>query len=138
MWSETLKKPSLLGTALGFLLLSIMASDGMPQDPPADRFVTLSQSDLLDKIKGGWVGQVIGCTYGGPTEFQFQSTFIHDYQPLSWSRDALSWYFENVPGLYDDIYMDLTFVEAIEEKGLCGKIRPGRLHALARQPDGQI
>jgi hypothetical protein len=113
MWSEKLKKFSLPGAAPGILLLSIMASDGKLQDPPADRFVTLSQVELLDKIKGGWAGQVIGCT-----EFRFQSAFIQDYQPLSWSRDALPWYFENVPGLYDDLYMDLTFVEAIEEKGL--------------------
>jgi hypothetical protein len=118
MWSEELKKLSLLGTALGFLLLSIVASDGSAQDPIADRFITLPRSALLDKIKGGWAGQVVGCTYGGPTEFQFQSTFIHDYQPLSWSREALPWFFENIPGLYDDIYMDLTFVEVIEEKGL--------------------
>jgi hypothetical protein len=118
MWSKELKKFTLLGTALGFLLLSIMALDGGPQNPVADRFATLPQRELLDKIKGGWAGQVIGCTYGGPTEFRFQSTFIHEYQPLSWSRESLPWFFENVPGLYDDIYMDLTFVEVIEEKGL--------------------
>ena len=33
---------------------------------------TLSKTDLMDKIKGGWAGQVIGCTYGGPTEFRFK------------------------------------------------------------------
>jgi hypothetical protein len=87
-------------------------------NPRSDDFVTLSKGRLMDKIKGGWAGQVIGCTYGGPTEFRFQSTFIHEYQPLSWSRDALPWFFENDPGLYDDIYMDLTFVEVLEEKGL--------------------
>ena len=29
--------------------------------------VTMSKTTLFDKIKGGWAGQVIGCTYGGPT-----------------------------------------------------------------------
>ena len=33
---------------------------------------TLSVNALKDKIKGGWAGQTIGCTYGGPTEFQFK------------------------------------------------------------------
>ena len=80
--------------------------------------VTITKARLLDKIKGGWAGQVIGCTYGGPTEFRFQSTFIPDYQPISWSRDSLRWFFENAPGLYDDIYMDLTFVEVLEKEGL--------------------
>jgi hypothetical protein len=88
------------------------------QAPLPDRLVTLPRSALLDKIKGGWAGQAIGCTYGGPTEFIFQSTFIPDYQPIQWSRDSLRWAFENVPGLYDDIYMDLTFVEVLEKEGL--------------------
>ena len=26
---------------------------------------TMSKTKLLDKVKGGWAGQVIGCTYGG-------------------------------------------------------------------------
>ena len=29
--------------------------------------VTMSKTTLFDKIKGGWAGQVIGCTYGGST-----------------------------------------------------------------------
>ena len=28
--------------------------------------VTLTKRVLLDKIKGGWAGQTIGCAYGGP------------------------------------------------------------------------
>jgi hypothetical protein len=98
------------------LVLSWIGISG--QDPSSEDFVGLSRDRLLDKIQGGWAGQVIGCTYGGPTEFRFQSTFIPNYQALDWRPDSLAWFFENVPGLYDDIYMDLTFVEVIEEKGL--------------------
>lgn len=32
----------------------------------------LDKDVLLDKIKGGWAGQTIGCTYGGPTEFKYK------------------------------------------------------------------
>jgi hypothetical protein len=103
---------------LSVLLLSILTSGKEQQSSPQDPFVTLPRSALLDKIKGGWAGQVIGCTYGGPTEFRFQSTFIPDYQPIAWSRDSVRWYFGNAPGLYDDIYMDLTFVEVLEREGL--------------------
>ena len=103
---------------IGFLSLSILSSDARLQDLSTDRSIDLPRSALLDKIKGGWAGQVIGCTFGGPTEFRYRSTFIHDYQPLSWGPEALLWYFENAPGLYDDIYMDLTFVEVLEEIGL--------------------
>ena len=36
----------------------------------------LTTEILKDKIKGGWAGQVIGCTFGGPTEFQYKGTLI--------------------------------------------------------------
>ena len=73
---------------------------------------------LKDKIKGGWAAQTIGCTFGGPTEFRFRGTFIRDYQPIPWYDGYMKWWYENAPGLYDDIYMDLTFVEIFEKEGL--------------------
>ena len=39
---------------------------------------TLTKAELTDKIKGGWAGQVIGCTFGGPTEFKFKGSMIND------------------------------------------------------------
>ncbi len=80
--------------------------------------VTLSKDVLKDKIKGGWAGQVIGCTFGGPTEFQWNSTFIPQHVPIGWDDTRMQWYYDNAPGLYDDVYMDLTFVQVFEEKGL--------------------
>ena len=72
--------------------------------------VTISKSVLQDKIKGGWAGQVIGCTYGGPTEFHYKGTMINDYNPIEWDENKMLWYYQNSPGLYDDVYMDLTFM----------------------------
>jgi hypothetical protein len=81
---------------------------------------------LQDKIRGGWAGKVVGCTYGGPTEFRFQGTIIQDYQPLAWSGQAIPWAFKNSPGLYDDVYMNLTFVDVFRKEGL-----EAPAHALA-------
>jgi len=78
----------------------------------------MSKEELKDKIKGAWAMQTVGVTFGGPTEFVYKSTFIHDYTPIDWSEDNLKWWFENEPGLYDDIFMDLTFVDIIEKKGI--------------------
>ncbi len=80
--------------------------------------ITISKAKLLDKIKGGWAGQTIGCTYGGPTEFRYNGTMIQDYIPLTWKDGCIKWWYENMPGLYDDIYMDLTFVEVFDRLGL--------------------
>jgi hypothetical protein len=106
---------------LGFAALALgltVPLGASPRNATANRFVTLPKSVVLDKIRGGWAGQVIGCTFGGPTEFVFNSTFIPEYQPLAWTGGAVKWYFDNEPGLYDDVYMDLTFVRVLEEEGL--------------------
>jgi hypothetical protein len=90
--------------------------------------IAFSKEILLDKIKGGWAGQVIGCTYGGPTEFRFCGTMIQDYIPIPWDQDRMKSYYEHGPGLYDDVYMDLTFVNVMEQEGLDA---PAESHARA-------
>lgn len=80
--------------------------------------VTLTKEVLMDKIKGGWAGQTIGCSFGGPTEFKYNGTMIQDYVPIEWDDNRIAWWYDNFPGLYDDVYMDLTFVEVFDRLGL--------------------
>ncbi len=80
--------------------------------------VTLSKEVLLDKIKGGWAGQTIGCTYGGPTEFRYAGSMIADYTQMPWPDGYIKQWFEKGPWLYDDVYMDLTFVTVFDRLGL--------------------
>ena len=86
--------------------------------PLGAKRITMSKEVLMDKIQGGWAGQVIGCTYGGPTEFRYNSRIIEDDVKLRWDNDLIKEYYEKWQGLYDDIYMDLTFVQVFEDKGL--------------------
>jgi ADP-ribosylglycohydrolase len=87
------------------------------QDNEAGSILRISRMELENKIKGGWAGQTIGVTFGGPYEFRFQGTFIGDYQPLLWYDGYLKETMLNNPGLYDDLYMDLTFVDVFEKYG---------------------
>lgn len=81
--------------------------------------VTMSRATLMDKIKGAWAGQVLGCTYGGPTEFQYRARMIPDSREIPWGDpDYVANYMKRVPTLYDDIYMDLTFVGVFDRLGL--------------------
>ena len=79
-------------------------STSQSQQDSLPKEVTFSKSVLLDKIKGAWAGQTIGCTYGGPTEFKFRGTMIQDYNPIRWEDGCIKNYCLNGPGLYDDIY----------------------------------
>lgn len=100
---------------MSWMLIAVISCSASNQQ---SNEITISKKDLLDKIKGGWAGQVIGCTYGGPTEFQWNGTMIGDQVPIPWDETRILWYYENQPGLYDDVYMDLTFVDVFEKHGL--------------------
>lgn len=99
-----------------FLLLFVTGSFYAAHSQPGN--ITISKEQLKDRIKGGWAGQTIGVTFGGPYEFRFNGTFIGDYQPLKWYDGYLKHTMINDPGLYDDLYMDLTFVDVFEKYGL--------------------
>jgi hypothetical protein len=83
----------------------------------AQKTITITKQQLHNKIKGGWAGQTIGVTFGGPYEFRFNGTFIQNYQPLLWNDGFVKHNMLNNPGLYDDLYMDLTFVDVFEKYG---------------------
>ena len=60
----------LLGTFTACLILSACESGSEPA------FREISVAELEDKIAGGWAGQMIGVSYGGPTEFRHRETII--------------------------------------------------------------
>ena len=98
-----------------FACISLVSS---AQPKPAANQIVFTSEQLKDKIMGGWAGQTIAVTFGGPYEFRFEGTFIQDYQPLLWYDGYLKKTMLENPGLYDDLYMDLTFVDVFEKYGL--------------------
>jgi hypothetical protein len=46
---------------------------------------------------------------------------INDHIPIRWYDGYLKETYEKTPGLYDDLYVDLTFVDVLEKKGLDAK-----------------
>jgi hypothetical protein len=113
-----MKNLILSAAVLSAILLSCTPPASEKKSAAIPASVTLSKNVLMDKIKGGWAGQTIGCTFGGPTEFKYPGTMMQDYIPITWPDSYIKWYMENSPGLYDDIYMDLTFVDVFERLGL--------------------
>ncbi len=52
--------------AIGGILTAIIL---LAADPATK---TISLVDLRDKIEGGWAGQMIGVSFGAPTEFRYR------------------------------------------------------------------
>ena len=110
-------KRSLL-TALRCLLAVVLTGTSLMAHAQNDRVVTMKKSVLLDKIKGGWAGQTIGCAYGGPTEFCYRGVMIPDNVEIVYPEHHLKNFYERLPSLFDDVYMDLTFVDVFTRLGL--------------------
>ena len=102
-----------IGKKLVIVLILFLAGGTMTSCHQQSSSVTntMSTSQLLDKIKGGWAGQTIGVSFGSHTEFRYQGTFIQDYQSIPWHEGYVQELMDSWPDLYDDIYMDLTFVD---------------------------
>lgn len=102
------------------IFLNAFHSVSIAKDKPSK---VLTKDQLLDKIKGGWAGQTIGTTYGWTTEFMYAGTYIQDYKTLPWHDDYINVAMASFPGLYDDVYMDLMFVDVFEKKGLNASLK---------------
>jgi hypothetical protein len=75
----------------------------------------ISRSVLEDKIRGGWAGQMIGVSYGAPTEFRSKGKIVegnlNNY--LDWSPERLKNSIDQ-----DDLYVEMTFAEVMDKVGL--------------------
>lgn len=76
-------------------------------------FGEISLSELRDRIEGGWAGQMIGVSYGAPTEFRWREEIIPEDKMPVWKPEMIS----NAIG-QDDLYVDMTFAKVLEDKGL--------------------
>lgn len=103
---------------LAIILIYVCLSCSTEQKNFVPEEISIEKEQLLDKIKGGWAGKTIGCTYGGPVEFLYNGTMIQDYVPITWPDGKIKWYYDNFPGLYDDVYVNITFIDVFERLGL--------------------
>ncbi|GHV01593.1 hypothetical protein FACS1894159_09660 [Bacteroidia bacterium] len=113
---------------LAYILAALLLGGCAQRDLDYGSTVVLDRATLLDKIRGGWAGQTIGCTYGGPTEFKYKGGMIHDQSPIVWYDDYALETFRDDPGLYDDVYMDIIFAEVMAREGIDA---PAEAYALA-------
>ncbi len=78
----------------------------------------ISVREYRDKMKAGWVGQMVGVAWGAPTEFKWKDKIIPADRMPPW-RDGLA----NESFGQDDLYVEMTFLRSMEEYGLDVSIR---------------
>jgi len=77
----------------------------------------ISADEYVDKMKAGWIGQMAGVGWGGPTEFHFKGEIIPEDEMPSWEPSLINQFNQ------DDIYVEMTFMRTLELYGMNVSIR---------------
>ncbi|MEJ2239066.1 MAG: ADP-ribosylglycohydrolase family protein, partial [Gemmatimonadales bacterium] len=77
------------------------------------RYEAEQLSVLEDRIRGGWAGQMIGVSFGEPTEFRYLDRIMPEEELPEWQPEMVSSTLNQ-----DDLYVDMTFAAVLDEKGL--------------------
>ncbi len=78
----------------------------------AEEFRKLPVDTYIDKMKAGWVGQMAGVGWGGPTEGDFMNTIMPKDAVPEWTPEMVNQFDQ------DDMYVDCTFLQTLERFGL--------------------
>jgi hypothetical protein len=78
---------------------------------------TLSVDEYRSKMKAGWLGQMVGVGWGGPTEFKWKGEIIPADGVPQWQPEMVNQFNQ------DDIYVEMTFLRTLELHGFDVSIR---------------
>ncbi len=103
-------------------LLAVLALSGCAIRKDSGKFRRISMSTYVDKMKAGWIGQMAGVGWGGPTEFRHRGHIMEDGccdgggMP-EWRPGRINQFGQ------DDIYVEMTFIQTLEDYGFDVPIR---------------
>ncbi len=77
----------------------------------------ISVEEYVDKMTAGWIGQMVGVGWGGPTEFIYKGVIIPEEKMPAWKPSLVNQFSQ------DDIYVEMAFLQSLEHHGLDVSIR---------------
>jgi hypothetical protein len=84
-----------------------------PAHAAEPEFRRLPIPEYRDRMKAGWIGQIVGVSWGGPTEFRFKDRIIPETEMPRWEPRMINDAFGQ-----DDLYVEMTFLRTLEQHGL--------------------
>ena len=103
----------LLISAVTLALLAVTLAPAAGQE----KVRRLPVSEYVDKMKGGWIGQMAGVGWGQPTEFKVKGAIIPESQMPPWNPGMTNQHGN------DDCYVEMTFLRTLEQYGWDVSIR---------------
>ena len=87
------------------LLVSIVIVTSCASTPPeAKDYRRMPVDEYVDRMKAGWIGQMAGVGWGGPTEFRWKGAIIPEDKMPKWKPEMINQFNQ------DDIYVEMTFL----------------------------
>ncbi len=113
-------KTILMGVTVGFIAMFFcgcrtVGPGGLSIGDASVRRITVE--DYVDKMKAGWIGQMAGVGWGGPTEFRYKGQIIPEDKMPVWKPELINQFKQ------DDIYVEMTFLRTLELYGMDVSIR---------------
>lgn len=100
----------------GVYLATLQWKDGIDGNDtslgPAGDFRKISLETYRDKMMAAWLGQMVGVSWGFPTEFKWVGKMIPDANVPKWRPEMI-----NDAFWQDDLYVEMTFLKSIEDHG---------------------
>ena len=109
-----------MGKDLLSIIILVVVSLGLVISAPGDGAAAerhIAVKDYVDKMKAGWVGQMAGVGWGGPTEFRFRGQIIPENEMPKWHPEMINQFHQ------DDIYVEMTFLRSLELYGFDVSVR---------------
>ena len=79
----------------------------------AQEYRRIPVKEYLEKMKSGWVGKMVGCSWGAPTEFKYLEKIVPANEMPPWDDNLV-----NSSDGQDDLYVQMTFMESLDKYGL--------------------
>ncbi|MBE0534344.1 MAG: ADP-ribosylglycohydrolase family protein [Phycisphaerae bacterium] len=98
-------------------MVSVFAGSAAAQRQRRARERRLPVSEYVDKMKGGWIGQMAGVGWGEPTEFKWNGVIIPEDRVPKWRPELINMFHQ------DDLYVEMTFLRTLELYGYDVSIR---------------
>jgi len=95
----------------------IVSAIAGPTAAAAERHRRLPVRAYRDKMQAGWIGQMVGVGWGGPTEFRYKGQIIPKGKMPTWRPRLVNQFRQ------DDIYVEMTFLRSMELHGQDVSIR---------------
>lgn len=75
--------------------------------------ISLDEERYMDKIRGAWLGKMVGVSLGIPTEFKFTNRIGSPEEVPVWTPDTIKKAF-----IEDDLYIPFAYMQVLKEKGI--------------------